>query len=178
MRRPLFLAVVFGCVLSVTATGTVTLRVAGPAAVYWSFVPLVEVLALMALILHRRPRVPLPLAIDAFFAGHGPWILFLVAFSTLLSFMPLSLWWALLTGPALWATAFVMLWSAYIDFCFFRVLLAESRVAAVRDVVVNRVLTWTVVFVVLGVPALTPRGIAKEIAEALQEVLREWMPAG
>jgi hypothetical protein len=68
-------------------------------------------------------------------------------------------------------TALVIAWSACIDFYFFRWMCGASRAAAVRDVAVNRLLTWTAVFAIFT-GATTPVTIVREIEEALTEVFR------
>jgi len=40
VRRPLALALFLGCAVSLMASGTLTLRLALPAALYWTFIPL------------------------------------------------------------------------------------------------------------------------------------------
>jgi hypothetical protein len=63
-----------------------------------------------------------------------------------------------------------MLWSAYIDFWFFRTVLRASRAGAVRDVVVNRLLTWTAVFLIFAVETWTPGALVRELTEAFKEM--------
>lgn len=170
-RRPLFLAVVLGCVVSLLASGTLTARLVASASVYWACVPVIEVLALAAVIWRRRQRTSLPTAIDTFFAGHGPWTLCLIGIAATLASVPPLLGWKLLTTVCVGATALVIIWSACIDFCFFRQVFGASRGAAIRDAVVQRLITWTAVFAIFAVQAITPRSITQELAEALKEVL-------
>lgn len=171
-RRPLFLAFVLGCGVSLLASGTLTLRLAGPATVSWAFVPGVEALTLSAMAWRRQRRASLPATIDAFFAGHGPWILFLIGLAATIAFLPPSLGWKLMTTVWLWGLALVIVWSACIDFCFFRCVWGAGRAAAVRDVVVHRLATWTAVFAMLAVPALTPGSIALAVGETLEALLK------
>jgi hypothetical protein len=139
---------------------------------YLACVPMVEALGLVALIGHRRRQVPLMRAIDVFFAGHAPWTLLLIAITGLLVSVPLAYSWMILTRTAMAGIALVAGWSAYIDFCFFRAMFGASRRAALRDLVVLRAITWVIVFAVLAAPEFTPSGLAREISEAVQEVLR------
>jgi hypothetical protein len=170
-RRPLFLAGVLSCGVSLIASGMLTLRIVAPAAVYWAFVPLVELLALMAVIWSRRQRISLAAAIDTFFAGHGAWTLSLIGLSGMMAFLPPPLAYEVMTTLWLLVTALVIAWSACIDFYFFRWMCGASRAAAVRDVAVNRLLTWTAVFAIFT-GATTPVTIVREIEEALTEVFR------
>ena len=172
LRRPLFVTFVIACAVSLAATGVLTARIAGPSMVYLACVPMVEALALIAVIGRRRHHVPLIRAIDIFFAGHAPWTLLVIAITGLLVSVPLAYSWMILTRVAMAGMALVAGWSAYIDFCFFRAMFGASRRAAFRDLVVLRVITWLIVFSVLAAPEFTPWGLAREISEAVKEVSR------
>lgn len=172
VRRPLFLAAVLGCAVSLAASGTVTPRLAIPAATYWTFVPLVEVLALAIVIWSRRRQTSLPAAIDIFFAGHAPWTLYVMGLAGVLAFVPPQRGWELMTTAGIAGLVLAAVWSAWIDFHFFRWIFGATRAAAARDVAVCRVLTWTTIFVIFAVPVMSPWGIAEEIKEAVKELLR------
>ena len=77
-RRPLLTAFILGCGVSLITSGRLTLRLVGPATIYWSFVPLLEIAPLAALPLaalwRRRQPVSFPRAIDLCFTGHGPMV--------------------------------------------------------------------------------------------------------
>jgi hypothetical protein len=171
-RRPVFVALVLGAMVSLIASSGLTIRIAGPAAVSWCFVPVAEALALAAVTWRRRKGVLLSVLLDRFFAGHAAWTLLLIVTAGTLAFVPPAMVWRLLTGVCLWTAALVVVWSAYVDLCFFRFVVGAGRAAAVRDVAVLRLLTWTVVFWIFAVPAGTPRAMAQEIAEVLAEVIR------
>ena len=171
LRRPLFVALTLGCVTSLAATGVLTLRIALPAFVYWGIVPVLELAALMMVVWPRRGRINLPRVVDTFFAGHGAWTLFLLL-AALISFRPPELNWSLITGWALVMLVAVLAWSTYVDFCFFRHALGRSRAAAARDVVVARLITWTLVFGIFAVPNLSPRAAINEVAEVARELSR------
>src|SRR5437763_17006530 len=68
--RPLLVLLVFGCAVSLMTSGRLTLRLALPAMVYASFVPLLEMASLGAVC---RGRLPFRRAVDLFFVGHAPW---------------------------------------------------------------------------------------------------------
>jgi len=161
-RRPLMLAVACGCLMSLCTTGTLTARLVGPATVYWAFLPLVELLALLVLIAGRRQRPVLPWAIDTFFAGHAPWTLLLLGIAATWAFLPPQRAWELLTSVWVWTALAVVAWSARIDFCYFRSMLGASRWGALRDVVICRALVWTAVLVVFAWPSLNGDG-AREV---------------
>ena len=172
LRRPLFVALTLGCVTSLAATGVLTLRIALPAYVYWGIVPVLELGALMVVVWPRPGRINLPRAVDTFFAGHGAWTLFLLWLAALISSRPPELNWSLITGWALVMLVAVLAWSTYVDFCFFRHALGRSRAAAARDVVVTRLITWTLVFGIFAVPNLSPLAAINEVAEVAQELSR------
>jgi hypothetical protein len=172
LRRPLFVTFVIACAVSLAATGALTARIAGPSMLYLAYVPMVEALGLVAVIGRRRHHVPLMRAIDIFFAGHAPWTLLIIAITGLLVSVPPAHSWMILTRVAMVGMALVAGWSAYIDFCFFRAMFDASPRAALRDLVVLRAITWLIVFSVLVAPEFTPWGLAREISEAVQEVLR------
>lgn len=101
---------------------------------WWSFVPLVETGALAAVCWSDRRILSFTRAIDLFFTGHGPWSLWLIGFSAIWSFFSPAT--AVSLTRAVWlygASAIVILWSAYIDFCFFRFVLGRNRTRAGRD---------------------------------------------
>jgi hypothetical protein len=150
VRRPLALAAFLGCAISLMASGTVTLRLVFPAAIYWSFVPLVQ-MAGLALAMRKRTGAA---AIDAYFASFNPWLLWLAAFAAMWAVAPAHaaygswqfprLWWALAAVAAAWA-----LW---IDFGFFR-RMQYSRGAAVSNLAIQRFVSWSIGMTIFVAPA-------------------------
>jgi len=171
-RRPLFLTLVAASLVSLAATGTLTARIAGPSLFVWVYVPAVEALALYAVIRTRRTQIPFTRAIDLFFAGHAAWTLLLVVIVGLIALVPPAHWWMILTKVGMAGMAAVIVWSAFIDFCFFRYVYGASRARAIRDVAFQRAITWLLVFSIFAAPEVTPAGLAREISEAVAEVLR------
>lgn len=169
--RPLLFAFAIGCVVSLGATGTLTARIAGPATVYWMFVPLVEIAALAAVARRRPAHVPFAAAIDAYFTGHAAWTLLLIGLIAAIAVSPPSAWWMLLTRFGLAGMLIVMMWSGYTNYCFYRVVLGSTRAAALRALALSRLITWVVVFAVFALPLMTPWEFAREIAAAIREVL-------
>ena len=172
LRRPLFIAIVVGTIVSLLTSGAATLRFTGPAAVYWSVVPAFEMFAVLLIIAGRSARVPLSVMVDLFFAGHGPWMLLLIAVGAIVPAVSPAQWWFLIIKVFCPAVLVVLIWSAYIDFCFFRQVLERSRSGALRDVVILRVMVWMFVFWLFAIGTPTPAGIADEIGEALKEIFR------
>jgi hypothetical protein len=48
------------------------------------------------------------------------------------------------------AAAMVIVWSAYIDFCFFRFVLGRSRAGASRDLLLHRSISWSLIIAIFG----------------------------
>ena len=170
MRRPLLLTGVLACIVSLAASGTLTLRLAAPTALYWAYIPITELLAFVALVWTRRGRAPLAHAIDIFFSGHGPWLLMLVGVASTIAFLPPEIAWMLMTGPWLAALAVVLLWSAYIDFRYFTIVFEARAGRAAIDIALFRLFTWTVVFVVFAVPVVTPSALVDEVVGIVKEL--------
>ncbi len=117
-RRPLLVAVVLGCVTSLITFPGITLRLAGPAALCWSFVPLAEVLGLAVACAGEGARVGFGRKVDLFFMGYLPWLLWPTGIATTFSFLSTARAFVLLDWLWLgWAGAIVIAWSAWIDFC-------------------------------------------------------------
>jgi hypothetical protein len=170
LRRPIFLAFVLSCVVSLAAGGTLTLRLAAPSALYWAYIPLTELVALVALIWTRRGRIPLAHAIDVFFSGHGPWMFMLVGVAASIAFLTPEVAWTLMPGPWLAALVVILAWSAYVDFRYFTVVLGARAGRAAIDMTLFRLFTWFVVFVIFAVPDVTPLGIAEEIVGIVNDL--------
>ena len=98
VRRPLLVAFVLGCSVSLMTSGRVTLRLAGPATVYWSFVPLAGIAGLAA-VSGRRLHAE---TIDEFFHGYLPWMLLIIAFAALWAFVPAPVAFARTGYPFVW----------------------------------------------------------------------------
>jgi len=166
-RRPLFIALVLSCMVSLLASGALTLRFVPSAFVYWASIPFVEALALVVVLRRRRARLTLPVAIDLFFAGHGPWTALLIAIGATLSLLPPQAGWTLLLRLWVPIAIAVILWSAYIDFCFFRSVTGASRASATRTVALLRVLTWTAVIAIFAAPSMTLDAVTDVVSTIL-----------
>jgi hypothetical protein len=143
LRRPLLLALFLGCMVSLWASGRLTLRLVVDGMVSFAFVPVFEILSL-AVVYRRGPRrVPFARAVDRFFVGNAPWLLWLLVFSALRCLQTprqataLSLWLILTLLLSLIPAAAA---SAYIDLRFFRELQPRS---AAGDLVLQRIVSWT-----------------------------------
>jgi hypothetical protein len=146
LRRPLLVALVIGCAASLMDAGVLTLRLALPTAIWWTYVPLVEILALFAASPAARRAGSWPQTIDRYFMGHGPALLWVVALAGCFAFIPAvtEFSWQPRDRVALDLALLVIAWSAYIDFQFFRRVLKQNAWRAARDLLVQRAIAWTV----------------------------------
>jgi len=148
LRRPLTVACCLGCAVSLMATGALTLRLALPAAVYWSFVPLVE-LAGLAVAVRGQLRAEV---IDDFFAAHGPWLLWVAAFTALWTFVPAPAVIGQTGFPRFWyvAGALIAIWTAWLDLAFFR---RKGQRFPAAAMVVQRAVSWPLGMLIFVAPA-------------------------
>jgi len=143
LRRPLLLAFVMGCCISLMVSGRITLRLLIPAAVYWLFVPLCE--AGSFAVVARRRDIPFAHAFDGFLKSDDWWLVWLALFAGLWAFVPAR---TLFSWPGLkplWYGTFgaVAAITATLDYRFFRSVLKEPAAAATRALIVQRLLCWT-----------------------------------
>jgi len=169
-RRPLFFTLALATTVSIAGTGAVTIRIVGPAMLYWMLVPLIELAALAAIVGRRWRRLPASAVVDAFFAGHVPWIIVLIVLALTIPVLRPDELWPVLNGFALVAVPVAIVWSARIDSRFFRDVIGDSRGRAIADAVLMRLVTWPLVFGLFAVPGMAP--IVREIADAVAEVLK------
>jgi hypothetical protein len=145
IRRPLLVAFVFGCAVSLMTSGRLSLRLVAPATLYWTFVPLLEIAGLAAVWPWKRSPVSFARAIDLFFVGNTPWSLWLCAFAAAWAFFPPARVYAW-TGnfwPWYAPALAVALWSACLDFRFFRDIPGRTPARACRDLALQRFIAWT-----------------------------------
>jgi hypothetical protein len=160
-RKPLLVAFVLGCTMSLITSAGLRLRLAGPATIYWSFVPLAETTALAAVCWRGKHARSFGRTVDLFFAGHGPWLFWLIGMCAVWSFVPPI---QALVFTKVWlygAGAIVIVWSACIDFCFFRFVMGRSLARAGCDLVLQRLISWTLIIAVFGGPAIPPEVAAR-----------------
>src|SRR5262245_54501626 len=157
LKRPLLLAFFLGCTVSFLTSRMLTLRLVVPAMIYWSFVALIEIAALAAVCRRDRKNILFPKLIDSFFRGYSPWLLWLVGVCAI---------WSVLLPPAkpfdwrlsiLWADfggVIAIAWSLYIDFSFFRSVLRRSTTGAVRDLALQRLISWSLIIAIIAAPTI------------------------
>jgi hypothetical protein len=158
IRRPLFLAFLIGCTISLVTSPGLTLRLAGGATVCWSFVPIAGIAALIAVRRRNRDGLPLARTIDLYFTGQGPSALWLIGLSAIWSFLPPARAFAFSTPFWLYGAASVaIVWSAWIDFCFFRLVLGRGW----GGLLLQRLISWSLVILIFGAPSIPPEIAAR-----------------
>lgn len=156
LRRPLLLIFFFACLVSFLASQRLTLRLILTSCVNMSFIPLVEIIGLRA-VWRRERGLPFSQAVDYFFMGHGPWIVWLLAFASIWAFASPdhAFFW---TAPRyIWPTFILaILWSALIDYWFFRQAFHRDRSEAAFYLLVQRAISWTLGILIFGFDPLAP----------------------
>src|SRR5262249_15678295 len=146
-----------GCSVSLFASATLNARIIISATVYWGVLPFVQLVSIIAVCWTDRRHISLARTIDTFFAGYAPWFIYLIGLAVIWSFLmpsdkPLV---STISAACLYAGALIAaLWSAYIDFCFFRFALQRTPVKAARDLLLQRLLSWGVIVLILGAPTV------------------------
>jgi hypothetical protein len=125
--------------------------------IYWSFVPIIEVAALAVICWKDRECASFSSLIDSFFAGYRPWLVWLAGMSVVWSLMSPStktLDWMV---SLIWQDAGIVIalvWSLYIDFRFFCLVLKRSPETARRELAMQRLISWGFILPVLGGPTI------------------------
>jgi hypothetical protein len=151
LRRPALVALIIGVVAAMTAADHVDLRLVASTTLYWSFVPAIQLLAAFALV-RASPRLTISTAdaIDVFFAGHGPWSLYLLAVAGWTVAAPLA---AHSMTPVFAAALIPAVWTPFIVSAFCREVLGDSRRAARRKTTMHQALMWIVILTYYGLAA-------------------------
>ncbi len=153
VRRPLFVAFALGCGVTMMAAEPFDPRLVASNMAGWAFVPILEALTFAAVVWNTRKSIAMSRAVDLYFTGHAPWLVWftLMSFDWSLApphFAPSFMFYRfrfLATG-----TLLVMAWSCWLDYCCFRVALARSRLRALRDLAVQRAASWALIVFVFG----------------------------
>lgn len=157
IKRPLLFSFFLSCTVSFLTSRSLTLRLIVPALMYWSFVPLVQIGALLAVSWRHRQTIRLNELIDRFFRGNLPWFLWLTGLCTIWSFLSpqaKSTDWAISVIWLLGGVLFAAGWSIYIDFRFFRSALQSSPGAAVLRLALHRLISWSLILAIVGGPTI------------------------
>lgn len=155
--RLVLIVLTIACAAAVAATGRVTLPLLLSMVTAWAL-PLVGVQVALALLVIGRPAartVGLARGLDLFFATHGPWSLWLLAFAA----------WAIATSPigqpvrtAQFTAIVPLAWTARLIYVFHREVLRCDARAALRRTALHQALTWGIAAVV-AFDSLWPRGV-------------------
>ena len=142
LRRPLLALLVTACMVSLLTVGSLSARLILTSLAAWAFLPLLQVLSLAAV--GRRDGISFPAAVDLFFTGYGPCLLWLVALAAFWSSV------AVFSDLAfeLWACSLcvVCAWSWYVDLSLFRRISPHP----VRGLLLQRALSWVSIFAVFA----------------------------
>jgi hypothetical protein len=160
-RRPLLVALMLGCTMSLIASAGLSVRLAASATVYWSFVPLAETAALAVMCWRGRRTRPFRHTVDLFFAGHGPWLFWLIGLCVIWSLIPPVRAFAFTQVWLYGGASLVIAWSACIDFYFFRFVIGASPARAVRDLLLQRLISWSLIIAIFCGPAIPPEIAAR-----------------
>ena len=140
LRTPALLALMLGVLMSVAATGRVTLSLVLSQTLYWSFVPILQSITATVFVASAPARpVNLARAVELLFKGHAPWSLWLIGVAVA---QTLSVDLDLLLASAVIPFA----WTARILSVFAREVLGLPRGAALRRVLAHQAAT---VFLIL-----------------------------
>lgn len=158
-RRPALVALVLGTSTAFSATRHLTVGLAVSGFVCWSFVPLLQI-ATAALIMRSAVSRSVTTAtrLDLWFLGHAPWSLWAIAAALIIGNAPMS---ARVELPIIVSAVIPIAWTSVIGTVFCRVVLQDSRPAAIARTARHQVVTWTIAIVYIAFAvALWPRIVA------------------
>lgn len=143
VRKPAMVALVLGCLVSALGAGRLHVWLIVDGAVSFAFVPIIELIA-FAIVARggARRRMPFARAVDLYFVGFAPWLVWFVGLAAVggvMSPREVGPWFM----PAVFASVFPLMWAARLDFLFFREVMQRSTAGAFRDLVLHRAIAWT-----------------------------------
>jgi hypothetical protein len=145
LARPLLLALLLGTTVSLQASGRASARLVVDGMIAFAFVPIFMVAA-MAIVYRRRPRqVTFGQALDVFFIGNAPWLVWLIGVDIWRSCLTPAQGSTMVESPfylLLLSFAAVAVWSTYIDLQFFRMFLTGDSGRPGRDLLLVRIISW------------------------------------
>ena len=146
----MFVAFWFGCMISLVTSQRLTMRHVVGGVIHASFLLLGQIAAL-AIVAGRERKISFARMIDIFFAGYGPWTLWIILFSSVWAFTSKGHA-EKFAGPGsiLPTAGLVALWSCYINFHFFERVLQRRRDRAVWNVVQLAVMCWILCVLIFG----------------------------
>lgn len=155
LRRPLFVALLMGVTIAMSATHTVAAPVVVSVTICWAVAVVIQlVTALIVVGPSSRRAVPLSRALDLFFLGHAPWSLWLLVVGGMATWTPDLVNTVTVVVTMLLAAAL----TTRIVGAFSVVVLGTSRGAAVRRAALHHTITWiAIIMLVAAAVALWPR---------------------
>ena len=168
LRRPLFIAFMLGCGVSLVGSGRFTLRLIADGTLSFAFVPLCQLAA--CAVVHRRQRSRLPFgeAVDRYFAGNTPWLWWMVALMVAAAILPAARVGSVL--PLILITAPIPIaLSVRFDWRLFRGN-GRTRPQAATDIVLQRAIAWTLAAAYFLGLAITSRDFFYLFVEAGQAI--------
>jgi hypothetical protein len=140
-RGPVGLVVALGCCVSAAVSGRFSIRLIVDGALSFAFVPLLGMVALWVTERRRARRLPFRSAVELFFLGYGPWLVWILAVAAVSIAVPSRklVPWVL---PLELSLVVVLFWSLYIDFHFFREVQQRSTAGALGDLALHRLISW------------------------------------
>lgn len=172
VRRPLLLALVLGCGISVLVSGRFTVRLIADGALSFAFVPVCE-LAALAVVFHlRRAPIAFAQAVDRFFAANTPWLWWLLGIMAAVALLPPTRHGSLMAPLLITMTIPIAISVAY-DLRFCREVIGSTRRGAILDVVILRLVAWSGVTAYFFVSAITGPDFFYLFVEA-GELITSW----
>ena len=160
IRRPLFVALVVGSFVSITVSGHLTIYLLLDGMVFWSFILVLQAILMSGIVVSfGRRRIPTSKALDLFFMGHGPWLMWLLGIAATCLFFPLKQFylWPVQWGWVLPISLVVAwIWSSVTSFAFLRGALEISTLRAIALLVLYTFLLWGIVISLLVVTETIP----------------------
>lgn len=160
VRRPLFVALVVGSFVSITVSGRLTVSLVFDGMIFWSFLPILQAILMSCIVvLFGHRRIPTSKALDLFFMGHGPWLIWLLGIAATCLFFPVKqfyLWpiqWGWILPVSLLGA---WIWSSVTSFAFLREALEVSKLRAIALLVLYTLLLWGLVISFLVVTETIP----------------------
>jgi hypothetical protein len=160
VRRPLFVALVVGSFVSITVSGRLTVSLVFDGMIFWSFLPILQAILMSCIVvLFGHRRISTSKALDLFFMGHGPWLIWLLGIAATCLFFPVKqfyLWpiqWGWILPVSLLGA---WIWSSVTNFAFLREALEVSKLRAIALLVLYTLLLWGLVISFLVVTETIP----------------------
>jgi hypothetical protein len=156
VRRPALVALVLGTGSAFSATGHLTLGLLLSGFACWSFVPLLQIATAAAIMRSPASRsLTFGHRMNLWFMGHAPWSLWIFVATFLMGAAPAPL---RVEWPLIASAAIPIVWTSVIAAAYCRVVLGDSRHAAIVRTALHQTVTWTTAVLYVGwAVALWPR---------------------